>query len=205
MDDRYYKFLPQKFPFFPQPLNLICHSAIPIMFYKKMEYVIDKMVADDWAQVRTIYLEGIATGDATFESEPPTWERWNFNHLHECRLVARSGNTILGWAALGSTSSRGVYSGVVEVSLYVGKRYQRQGIGTALLADIIEISEKNGIWTLQAGIFPENIVSLNLHRRQGFREVGRREKVGKMTFGQLKGTWRDVVLMERRSKIVGID
>jgi len=163
------------------------------------------MVVEDWEQVRTIYQEGIDTGDATFEEEPPSWERWDSNHMQECRLVAKSGNTVLGWAALSHTSSRHVYSGVVEVSLYVGKRYQEQGIGTALLAHLIEASEKNGIWTLQAGIFPENIVSLNLHRRHGFREVGRREKVGKMNFGQLKGTWRDVVLMERRSKIVGID
>jgi L-amino acid N-acyltransferase YncA len=170
-----------------------------------MRYVMDKLVAHDWEQVRTIYLEGIATGDATFEEEPPPWEEWDSSHMQECRLVARSGNNILGWAALSPTSSRCAYLGVVEVSIYVGKRYQRQGIGTALLAGIIEASEKNGIWTLQAGIFPENIVSLNLHRQHGFREVGRREKVGKMTFGQLKGVWRDVVLMERRSKVVGVD
>lgn len=169
-----------------------------------MRYIIDKLVADDWEQVRTIYMEGIATGDATFEDKPPTWEDWDSTHLQTCRLVARDENAILGWAALSPISSRRAYLGAVELSIYVGKRYQRQGIGTALLAGIIEASEKNGIWTLQAGIFPENHVSLNLHRRHGFREVGRREKIGKMTFGKHKRAWRDVVLMERRSKVVGI-
>ncbi len=163
------------------------------------------MVAGDWEEVLSIYLEGISTEHATFEGEAPNWEKWNSSHINECRLVVRRGSTILGWAALSPVTNRCVYSGVAEVSVYVGIKYQRQGIGTALFSALIDTSEKNGIWTLQAGIFPENTESLNLHRSHGFREVGRREKMGKMTFGKLKGTWRDVILMERRSKSVGID
>ena len=170
-----------------------------------MEYSIDKMVSDDWGQVRSIYLDGIVTGNATFEAEAPDWDNWDSSHMQECCLVARAGNTILGWAALSPVSSRCVYSGVAEISVYVATKYQRLGVGGKLLAALIEASEKNGIWTLQVGIFPENIDSINLHKRYGFRDVGRREKLSKMTYGPHKGMWRDVVLMERRSKSVGID
>ena len=169
-----------------------------------MEYSIDEMTANDWTQVRSIYQKGISTGHASFEAKVPEWQIWDTNHMAECRLVARSGQNILGWAALSSVSSRCIYSGVAEVSVYVDPRYQQKGIGASLLAALIIASEKNEIWTLQAGIFPENQASLNLHKRHGFREVGRREKFGEMNFGELAGIWRDVILLERRSRIVGI-
>jgi len=129
-----------------------------------MESRIDKMVADDWEQVRSIYLEGISTGDATFEAEAPDWNRWDSSPMQECGLVARAGSTILGWAALSPVSIRCVYSGLAEASVYIGNKYQGQAIGGELLAALIEESEKIGIWTLQAGIFPENINSINLHK-----------------------------------------
>jgi L-amino acid N-acyltransferase YncA len=170
-----------------------------------MEYIIDVMVPKDWEQVRAIYLEGIATGNATFEPGAPDWEKWDSAHLAEPRLVVRVKGHIAGWAALSRVSVRKVYAGVTEVSIYVGSRFHGQGIGDALLAALIDASEKAGLWTLQAGIFPENIASIELHKKHGFRVLGIREKVGKMTFGELQGKWRDVVLMERRSKVVGID
>lgn len=170
-----------------------------------MEYVIDKMGTGDWEQVRSIYIEGIATGHSTFETEAPSWEKWDSNHMRKCRLVAKAGNDILGWAALSPISGRCIYSGVAEVSVYVGSKYQKQGIGSALLSALVVSSEKVGIWTLQGSIFPENTTSLTLVKNHGFREVGRREKVGKMTYGELAGIWRDVVLVERRSKVVGVD
>ncbi len=163
-----------------------------------MSYVLDSMKAADWEQVRSIYLEGVATGQATFETEAPSWEKWNAGHLQNARLVARDGGKVLGWAALSSVSSRCVYGGVAEVSVYVGKDGRRQGVGRALLESLIEESERNEIWTLQAGVFPENTASVNLHLRCGFREVGRRERIGK-----LGGVWRDTLLLERRSKKVG--
>ena len=168
-----------------------------------MEFVINKMNRGDWEQVRAIYIEGIATGHATFEAEVPKWERWDAAHLAEPRLAVRVGSSIAGWAALGRVSPRAVYAGVAEVSIYIGAQYRGQGIGDTLLAALIAASERIGIWTLQAGIFPENISSINLHQKHGFRELGRREKVGKMSFGELTGTWRDVVLLERRSRIAG--
>lgn len=163
-----------------------------------MKYVIDSMKADDWERVRSIYIEGIATGQATFETDAPTWKKWDTNHLQHARLVARDGNGILGWAALSPVSSRCAYGGVAEVSVYVGEKGRGQGIGRALLESLIEESERNGIWMLQAGVFPENTASVNLHLRCGFREVGRRERIGKMN-----GIWRDTLLLERRSKSVG--
>lgn len=169
-----------------------------------MEYVINKMTSDDWGQVRSIYLEGIATGNSTFEAEAPDWEKWHSNHLSEPRLIARAGGRVLGWAVLSFVSGRRVYSGVAEVSLYVGGQYRGKGIGSALLAALIDASERAGIWTLQGGIFPENTASLALVKKHGFREVGRREKVGRMTYGELARTWRDVILVERRSKVVGV-
>ncbi len=169
-----------------------------------MECQIDKMSSDDWVQVRSIYLEGIASGHATFEADAPNWEKWDSDHLPQPRLVARAGERILGWAALSPVSGRWVYSGVAEVSLYVGAPYRGVGVGSALLAALVSDSERAGIWTLQGAIFPENAASLRLVKKHGFREVGRREKVGKMTSGKFAGTWRDVVLVERRSKVVGI-
>lgn len=152
----------------------------------------------DWESVRAIYREGIATGDATFEQSAPEWEQWDEGHLRACRLVARSRGEVLGWAALSPVSRRRVYRGVAEVSVYVSGQARRKGVGMALLTALIVSSEREGIWTLQAGIFPENTGSLELHRRAGFRVVGTRERVGSMD-----GRWRDVVLMERRSAMVG--
>jgi len=163
-------------------------------------YSIDNLLDTDWPQVRQIYLEGIVTGHATFETDAPSWEKWNDAHLPYGRIVARSGDVIKGWAALSPVSSRCVYAGVAETSVYVGTEWRGQGIGVALLEGLILASESNGIWTLQAGVFPENNGSIKLHEGLGFREVGRRERIGKM-----KGVWRDTVLLERRSAIVGAD
>lgn len=163
-----------------------------------------KMAGDDWPDVRRIYEQGIASGNATFEAEAPGRAAWDQNHLCACRFVARArgcagdGDQLVGWGALNSVSGRCVYAGVAEVSVYVSTDAQRRGIGRALLAELVEASERSGIWTLQAGIFPENQASLALHRSCGFREVGRRERLG-----QLHGRWRDVILMERRSSVVG--
>jgi len=159
---------------------------------------LEPMGPADWESVRAIYREGIATGNATFEQSAPEWEQWDEGHLRACRLVARSRGEMLGWAALSPVSRRRVYRGVAEVSVYVSGRARRQGVGTALLIALIESSEREGIWTLQAGIFPENTASVELHRRAGFRVVGTRERLGSMD-----GRWRDVVLMERRSAVVG--
>jgi L-amino acid N-acyltransferase YncA len=156
------------------------------------------METGDWEQVRSVYLEGISTGQATFETEAPGWEKWNSSHLTECRLVARRGEMVAGWAALGPVSSRRVYSGVAEVSVYVAAKFRGLGIGHALLGALIICSEQHGIWTLQAGILAENESSLTLHKKCGFREVGRRERIGK-----LSGMWRDVILLERRSEVAG--
>lgn len=170
-----------------------------------MAYIIEKMKAEDWPRVRQIYLEGINTGQATFEAEVPEWAEWDARHLANPRLVAKVNGEVAGWAALSPVSSRRVYAGVAEVSIYIGTPYRGQGIGSALLAALIAASEQEGIWTLQAGIFPENQVSVILHQKHGFEIVGRRKKIGRMSFGELCGLWRDVLLMERRSNLVGAD
>lgn len=164
-----------------------------------MDYKVEMMKTSDWAQVAEIYMEGMKTKIATFLSEPPSWNEWNKGHCKSCRLAARAGDTILGWAALCPVSDRCVYAGVAEVSIYIGKQYQGQKVGTALLEKLIELSEENGYWTLQSEIIKENTFSLNLHKKCGFREIGYRERLGKMDDGK----WHDVVLMERRSKLVG--
>jgi L-amino acid N-acyltransferase YncA len=163
------------------------------------DYVIDQMNATDWEQVRAIYLEGIATGNATFETQAPSWEAWDQAHLHFARLVARDGERVLGWAALSPVSKRSVYRGVAELTVSVAESARGQGIGRALLEALIGESEQNGIWTLQAAIMVENAASIQLHLRSGFREVGRRERIGK-----LNGVWRDTLLFERRSDKVGV-
>src|ERR1051326_3928416 len=162
--------------------------------------LIEPMDAADWPRVREIYREGIATGHATFEIEAPSWERWNAAHLKFARLVARCAGEIVGWAALSPVSQRCVYGGVAEVSVYVSAASRGAGIGRALLRALIDESERNDIWSMQAGIFPENFASIKLHLACGFREVGRRERIGK-----LNGIWRDTVLLERRSKTIGTD
>lgn len=150
----------------------------------------------DWEQVRAIYLEGIRGGHSTFETDAPTWEQWDESHLEFARLVMREGDAVVGWAALSPVSKRHVYRGVAEVTVYVTESKRGQGMGRALLQALIDASEANGIWTLQASIFPANTASLELHLRCGFREVGRRERIA-----MLSGVWRDTVLLERRSKI----
>jgi len=162
--------------------------------------MIEQMREEDWEGVRAVYAEGLLTGDATFETEEPTWERWDSSHHTFARLVARAGDRIKGWAALSPVSAREVYKGVAEVSVYVGREFRGEGVGKALLAALVEESEKHGVWTLQASIFPENAASVALHKACGFREVGRRERVAK-----LRGRWRDTLLFERRSRVVGVD
>ncbi|WP_298842749.1 GNAT family N-acetyltransferase [Clostridium sp.] len=166
-----------------------------------MKYQIDEMVQSDWEQIANIYFEGIKTEIATFQTDIPTWESWNNSHITSCRLVVRSGKIVLGWCALSPTSSRCVYSGVAEVSVYVSEKYKGQGIGTVILTKLIELSEKNGFWTLYSGIIRENIASISLHKKCGFKEIGIREKIAKMN----NKKWLDVILMERRSKVIGID
>ncbi|MBU3142683.1 GNAT family N-acetyltransferase [Clostridium sp. CF012] len=166
-----------------------------------MQYKIEEMIQADWEQVANIYLEGIKTGIATFQTEVPTYENWNNSHISSCRLVARLGDNVLGWGVLSPTSSRSVYQGVAEVSIYISEKYKGQGIGKVILTELIKVSEENGFWTLQSGIIRENICSIALHKKCGFREIGIREKVAKMN----NGNWLDVVLMERRSRVVGIE
>lgn len=161
--------------------------------------MIRDMKSDDWEAVRSIYQEGIASGNATIETHPPSWEDWDQRHMQGCRSVATQDYQVVGWAALSPISSRCVYAGVAEVSVNVSVSMRGQGIGKKLLGALIHDSEQAGIWTLQAGIFPENVASIKLHESCGFREVGYREHLG-----QLNGQWRNVILMERRSKIVGV-
>jgi L-amino acid N-acyltransferase YncA len=159
---------------------------------------IDALIPADWPAVRDIYAAGIASGHATFETEPPTWAAWDTGHLPTCRLCARADGAVVGWAALSPVSRRAVYAGVAEVSVYVRSDWHGTGTGSALLAALVAESERAGIWTLQAGVFPENTASLRLHERHGFRMVGRRERIGR-----LAGVWRDTVLLERRSAVIG--
>lgn len=161
---------------------------------------IRSLIAEDWERVRLIYLDGIDSGQATLETRAPSWAEWHSGHLPAPRLVASDGEYIGGWAALSPVSLRSVYAGVAEVSVYVGSNWRGLGVGKSLLKTLVAESEENMIWTLQASIFPENVASLAIHQSCGFREVGRRERIGKMT-----GGWRDTILLERRSKIVGID
>jgi L-amino acid N-acyltransferase YncA len=177
-----------------------------------MTYPILPMPPDLWPAVREIYREGIATGDATFETELPDWERWDNSHRKDCRLIAvepfdedtekvlisRNKLTVLGWAALSPVSARRVYRGVAEVSVYVSAAARGRGVGRALLQALVKESEVNGIWTLQAGVFPENTASVALHKSCGFRKVGLRRQIAK-----LGDSWRDVLLLERRSPSIG--
>lgn len=163
-------------------------------------YTIETMQEIDWPAVRAIYQEGIATGQATFETAAPEWEAWDASHRPDCRLVARQEAQVIGWAALSPVSRRAVYRGVAEVSVYVAAAARGRGIGRVLLGALIEASEAAGIWTLQASVFSENEASVALHLSHGFRVVGHRERIGLH-----HGTWRDTLMLERRSSRVGIE
>jgi len=152
----------------------------------------------DWDDVKLIYEKGIATGNATFQTSAPSWDEWDSSHLAACRIVAEVAGKVVGWAALSPVSSRCVYAGVAEVSVYIDPAFSGRGIGLTLLNELVKLSEAEGIWTLQAGVFPENIGSLRIHEKAGFRTIGFREKIGKQ-----HGVWRDTVLLERRSKMIG--
>ncbi len=163
--------------------------------------IIKPLEQTHYRSLKEIYELGITTGNATFETQAPIWDDWDKNHLKKCRLVAiDDGERVVGWAALSGVSSRCVYAGVAELSVYVHPNEQGKGIGRKLLEALIRESEIQNIWTLQAGIFPENIASLKIHEQCGFRKVGYHEKIGKM-----KNVWRDTVLLERRSKAVGVE
>jgi L-amino acid N-acyltransferase YncA len=160
---------------------------------------ITALLPTHWSAVKAIYEAGLATGNASFQTSAPSWEEWDTAHLQHSRLVALDGDTVSGWAALTPVSGRCVYAGVAEVSVYIDPNRRGQGIGKALLLALISESEANGIWTLQAGVFPENTASLRLHEKSGFRLIGTREKVG-----QMYSIWRDTVLLEKRSQKVGL-
>lgn len=156
---------------------------------------VERMRPGHWPAVRSIYQAGIATGNATLEREVPDWEGWDAGHRPDCRLVAVDGDRVLGWVALSPYSRRAVYAGVTWLSVYVASDAQRQGIGRGLVEAAIEASEEAGIWTLMAGILPQNPASLALHERAGFRRIGVQRRLGR----DIAERWRDVILMERRS------
>jgi phosphinothricin acetyltransferase len=162
-----------------------------------MDIQIHPMRAPDWPAVLQIYVEGMQTGLATFETEPPTWEHWNQGHLPAARLLAWCGDQLAGWVALSPVSARPCYAGVVEHSIYVSGAFRGQGVGRQLLLALFAETERLGIWTIQSSIFAENAASLALHRQVGFREVGRRERIA-----QRLGVWHDTILVERRSALV---
>lgn len=161
---------------------------------------VQAMRPEDWPAVRAVFLEGVATGQATFETGAPEYAEWDATHLPEPRLVAADAAGFAGWAALSAVSRRACYAGVAEVSVYVAARCRGRGVGTRLLRDLVSAAERRGIWTLQAVVFPENPASVALHERAGFRLVGRRERIAR-----LRGVWRDTLLLERRSSTVGSD
>ena len=158
---------------------------------------VERMRPGHWPAVRSIYQAGIATGDATLERQAPDWESWDAGHRPDCRLVAVDGDRVLGWVALSPYSTRTVYAGIAWLSVYVAPDAQRHGIGRRLVEAAIEASEEAGVWTLMAGILPENVASLVLHERAGFRRIGVQRRLGR----DAAERWRDVVLMERRSAV----
>jgi L-amino acid N-acyltransferase YncA len=160
---------------------------------------IEAMRPAHWAEVKEIYEQGIATGNATFELNIPQWPDWDLAHLPFCRMVMIENGEVLAWAALTAVSNRCIYSGVAEVSVYVAAKWRGRGMGKKILQELILESERNNYWTLQAGIFPENKQSIKIHEQLGFRVIGTRERIGLMN-----GRWRDTVLLERRSQTVGI-
>lgn len=164
-----------------------------------MNYVIEALQPCDWEAVSNIYYEGILTKNATFQNEVPTWQEWDESHLKNCRFIAKCNDVIVGWAALSPISNRPVFRGVAEDSIYIKEGYRGKGVAKCLMEHLIKQSEADGIWTLEAKIFPENIESIALHEKFGYVNVGTRSKIGRMASGE----WRDIVVMERRSRIVG--
>ena len=165
-----------------------------------MDAIIDVMRREDWDEVREIYLDGLATGQASFETEAPAWEQWDESHHKHSRLVVRQPDVVMAFGALSPVSQRKCYAGVAEVSLYVAAAFRGKGIGKRLLQALIESSERNGIWSLYSATFPENTASIQMHLACGFRVVGRREKIA-----QHHGVWRDTIITERRSPVVGVE
>jgi len=161
--------------------------------------IIQRLTQQDYPAVKRIYEQGLATGNSTFQTSAPEWEEWDSSHLATCRIVGMKDNEVIGWAALTPVSGRCVYAGVAEVSVYVDQSFRGKGFGTTLLEALIRESEKNNVWTLQAGIFPENTSSIRIHEALGFRQIGYREKIGK-----LNGVWRNTLLLERRSTVIGV-
>ncbi len=178
--------------------SIVDESALSESHSVSGDPTIRAMFADDWPAVREIYEAGIAAGQATFETDAPTWQHWDGTHLGEHRLVAIVGGRVAGWAALSAVSDRCVYGGVAENSIYIHPDHRRHGVGRTLLTALIASSEAGGIWTVQTGIFPENTASVALHVRCGFRVIGTRHRIGR-----LRGVWRDTLLLERRSTVVG--
>lgn len=165
-----------------------------------MSFEIREMEKDDWSKVAEIYREGILTANATFQTQVPTYEEWDNNHINSCRLVAVLEDDVIGWIALSKVSNKCVYLGVAEVSIYISKNYRGKGIGTKLLNNLIKVSEENGFWTLQSFVIDENIASISLHKKCEFRILGIRERIAKAS----NGLWHDVIVMERRSKKIGM-
>lgn len=163
--------------------------------------IVRALVESDWPVVAEIYRQGIAAGDATFETDVPPWDVWDATRHPTCRIVAEHDGEVAGFAAISSVSSREVYAGVAEVMVYVAERARGRGIGGRLMRELVERTETQGFWTLQASIFPENGASLKAHERVGFRVLGTRERIARFHDGR----WRDTVLMERRSRVVGLD
>lgn len=164
-----------------------------------MDIIIDPMQDSDWERVREIYLEGLATGQASFETEAPSWEQWDAAHSRHSRLVARDSDRVVAWGALAPMSRRRCYAGVAELSLYVSTAYSGRGIGKRLLSELVASSERCGVWALYGSTFPENEASIKMQLSCGFRVVGRRERIA-----QHHGVWRDTVITERRSRAVGV-
>lgn len=180
----------------------------PTMPERTLHFDMRPLVRSDWSEVAEIYRQGILTGDATFETEPPGWEEWTRSKVEHSRIVAvetaapESGRErVVGFGALSPTSSRCVYEGVCEVMVYVAEGWRECGVGSLLLGAMIRSSEEAGVWTLLAGVFPENVASIRLHEALGFRTVGVHRRIGRMADGR----WRDTVLLERRSESVGTD
>ncbi len=161
---------------------------------------INTILEDNFSEVQQIYLQGLETGNASFETSVPDWNKWNKQHCLHSRISVSIDNKMIGWAALSPVSERCVYDGVSEISVYVHKDFRDQGVGTILLKRLIDESESNGIWSLMSGVFPENKTSIKLHLNEGFRIVGTREKIAKMN-----NVWRDTLLLQRRSTKIGID